>query len=493
MERSGDTVCDAGLLQAILRESMTEVTVFDADTLRILHANPAALHNLQRAPDALQKLTPLDLLAPEDVPGFQSAVALLHSGRRRRSRLRLRCRRRDGSRYPVEVRLFLRRQGGRAVFICIAHDETRHETAEQALAHAASDLRAIVASVPGMVFQVRRAQGGIPLLRHVSDQSMQLLGVKAAALRADPERFFRMVHDDDRADYLANLAASPGGHLSFNWEGRLRMRAWKDVKWVSVRVSHRSTQEGEIWDGIMLNVTHSKLAEAEINRSRAQLRAMAAHIETAKEQERLRLAREVHDDLGGNLTAIKIALAGLTRHLPRDDGVLAQRVTYLENLIDQTFDAAHRIAANLRPATLELGIVAALRQQCEQFARHTGIDCRLATRGGTPPLDADAAIAVYRIAQEALTNVAKHARASQVRMRLARRNGHLVLTIADDGRGYAPARHARAASGFGVLGMSERATAFGGHLEIEASAPRGTRVSLTLPLDAGKSGHNQVS
>ncbi len=493
MQGPGNTVCDAGLLQAILRASMTEVTVFDADTLRILYANPAALHNLLRTSDALQRLTPPDLLAPGDVSAFQSAVALLRSGGRRRSRLRLHCRRRDGSLYPVELRMFLRRQGGRALLICIAHDETRHEAAEQALAHSASDLRAIVASVPGMVFQVRRPPGGVPLLRHVSDQSMQLLGIKAAALRADPERFFRMIHDDDRPDYLAHLAASPGGHLSFNWEGRLRMRAWKDVKWVSVRVSHRSTQDGEIWDGIMLNVTHSKLAEAEINRSRAQLRAMAAHIETAKEQERLRLAREVHDDLGGNLTAIKIALAGLTRRLPRDDGALAERVTYLEDLIDQTFDAAHRIAANLRPATLELGIVAALRQQCEQFTRNTGIDCRLATRGGTPPLDADAAIAIYRIAQEALTNVAKHARASQVRMQLTRRNGSLVLGIADDGRGYAPAHHTRAVSGFGVLGMSERAAAFGGHLEIEAASPRGTRVRLTLPLDAGKSGHNQAS
>ncbi|OJZ18127.1 MAG: sensor protein [Thiobacillus sp. 65-29] len=493
MERFGNTVCDAGLLQAILRESMTEVMVFDADTLRILYANPAVLRNLQRAPDALQELTPLELLAPEDVPAFQSAVALLHSGRRRRSRLRLNCRRDDGSLYPVDARLFLRRQGIRTLLVCIAHDETRHDAAEQALAHAVSDLRAIVASVPGMVFQVCRPPHGAPMLRHVSDQSMQLLGIKAATLRADPQRFFRMIHDDDRADYLAKLAAAAGGHLSFNWEGRLRMRAWKDVKWVSVRVSHRSTGEGDIWDGIMLNVTHSKLAEAEINQSRAQLRAMAAHIETAKEQERLRLAREVHDDLGGNLTAIKIALAGLTRRLPREDGALAERIAYLENLIDQTFDAAHRIAANLRPATLELGIVAALRQQCEQFTRHTGIDCRFVTRGAPPPLDADAAIAVYRIAQEALTNVAKHARASQVRMRLAWRNGHLVLTIADDGRGYAPARSTRAASGFGVLGMSERAAAFGGHLEIEAAEPRGTRVCLTLPLDAGKTRHNQAA
>jgi PAS domain S-box-containing protein len=491
MKRSGDKICDAGMLQAILRESMAEVTVFDADTLRVLHANPAALRNLQYTADALRELTPASLLAPDDLPAFRSAAALLHGGRRRRARLRLQYRRRDGSRYLAEVRLFLRRQGDRAVFTCIARDETRHEAAEQALAHAASDLRAIVASVPGMVFQVRRAPHGAPVLRHVSDQSMQLLDIEAAALRADPERFFRMIHDDDRADYLANLAASTGGHLSFNWEGRLRMRAWKDVKWVSVRVSHRRTRDGEIWDGIMLNVTHSKLAEAEISRSRAQLRAMAAHIETAKEQERLRLAREVHDDLGGNLTAIKIALAGLTRHLPRDDAVLAERAAYLENLIDQTFDAAHRIAANLRPATLELGIVAALRQQCGQFTRNTGIDCRLATRGAVPPLDADAAIAVYRIAQEALTNVARHARASRVRMRLARRNGHLVLTIADDGRGYAPLRDAGAASGFGVLGMSERAAAFGGHLEIEATTPRGTRVSLSLPLDPGKSGHNQ--
>lgn len=488
MQRSSETACNPGLLKAILNESMTEVTVIDADTLRILHANPAAVRNLKVSPAELAKLTPLDLMPPEDAQAFQNLVALLRSGRRRRGSLVMHCRRRDGSLYRVETRMFLSREGGRPLLICFAHDETRHEATEQALAHSASDLRAIVANMPGMAFQILRPPGGTPALRHVGDQSMQLLGIKAATLRADPERFFRMVHEADRAGYLEALAASPGGHLSFDWDGRLHMRAWKDVKWVSVRVSTRITAQGQIWDGIMLNVTHSKLAEEEIRRSRARLRAMAAHVETVKEQERLRLAREVHDDLGGNLTAIKIALAALARHLPPGNSALAERTAYLETLIDQTFDAAHRIAANLRPATLELGIVAALRQQCQEFGRTTGIACRFSAPAGPLTLDADAAIAVFRIAQEALTNVAKHARATHVRMRLARRADSLVLTLTDDGCGYAPKPRKGGVPGFGILGMSERAAAFGGHLEIDAATPRGTRVSLYIPLDAAATG-----
>jgi signal transduction histidine kinase len=258
------------------------------------------------------------------------------------------------------------------------------------------------------------------------------------------------------------------------------MKAWKDVKWVSIRVSQRKTADGTIWDGIMLNMTHSKEAEAELLNSRAQLSALATHVEAVKEQERLHLAREVHDDLGGNLTAIKIGLSWLMRQIPPDMTLLIERTAYLDNVVDQTFEAAHRIASNLRPAALDLGIVSALTWQLQRFGHNTDIAYKISAPDEPIPLEPDAATAAFRIVQEALTNVAKHARATQVKLKLVREPDSLRITLTDNGRGLQPARGER--PGFGILGMSERAAALGGELSVQPAKRQGTQVCLRIPL-----------
>jgi two-component system sensor histidine kinase UhpB len=475
---------EGALLKAILQESVTEVLFFDADTLRIVQANPSAAHNLQYPLKDLRKLTPLDLMAPKDGRALNTLLAMLRSGKKRRAALNADCLRRDGTRYPVEARLFYSINHDKPVFICIANDVSQREATRQALALSESDLRAIVARIPGMAYQVLRERDGSTSLRYVSEQSAQLLGIKAAALRADPERFFELIMEQDKADYLARLAKAGGSHMTFNWEGRLWMEAWKDVKWVNIRVSQRETPDGLIWDGIMLNVTHSKLAEAEIRRSRAQLSALASHVESVKEQERLHLAREVHDDLGGNLTAIKIGLSWLMRHLPPGETGLIKRTAYLDNVVDQTIEATHRIASSLRPPVLDFGIVSAIDWQLRHFGQNNDIAYELSAPEETIPLSSDAAITVFRIVQEALTNVAKHARATRVKVTLALHQGDLQVTITDNGQGVQPVSGKNGEHGFGVLGMTERAAALGGEMIMQPARRRGTQVSLRIPLAA---------
>ena len=482
--RSFKAADEDALLKAILQESATEVLVFDAETLRIIQANPAATRNLQHPLKALQKLTPLDFLAPEDGRAFNTLITLLRNGKKRRTALNVQCRRRDGTRYPVEARLFCSSDHDRPVFICIANDVSQREASRQALAHSASDLRAIVAHIPGMAFQVLRKHDGSTSLHYVSEQSAQLLGIKAPALRANPERFFKLIMEEDKADYQARLAVAGGGHMSFNWEGRIWMKAWKDVKWVNIRVSQREAPDGLIWDGIMLNITKSRLAEAEIRRSRAQLAALAAHVESVREQERQHLAREVHDDLGGNLTAIKIGLSWLMRHQPPGEIELYKRTAYLDNVANQTIEATHRIATSLRPPVLDFGIVSALEWQLERFGQNTDLAYEFSTPDQDIPLSPDIAITVFRIAQEALTNVAKHAHATRVKVALARERDSLLLTVSDNGQGIQPGQHKNSEHGFGLLGMSERAAALGGELTVLPAKRQGTQVSLRIPLPA---------
>ena len=472
------------LLKAILQESAAEVLVFDAETLQIVQANPSATRNLQYPLKTLKTMTPQDCLAPEDRRPFSTLLALLKSGKKRRTALNAHCCRRDGTRYPVEARLFGSIDHDKPVYIYIADDVSQREATRQALAHSESDLRAIVANIPGMAYQVHRDQAGVISLRYVSEQSTQLLGIKATTLRTHPERFFKLILKEDQPDYLAKLEAAGGVPMSFNWEGRIWMEAWKDVKWVNIRVTRRDTPGGQTWDGIMLNVTHSKLAEAEIRRSRRQLSALAAHVETIKERERLHLAREVHDDLGGNLTAIKIGLSMLKQRLPQGETVLLQRTAYLDNVVDQTIEAAHRIAANLRPPVLELGIVSAIDWQLQHLARNTDIAYDFKATKKKILLPDDATITVFRIVQEALTNVAKHARATRVKVNLELKQDELLVRIADNGRGIQPEIRKKNDHGFGMLGMAERATALGGELKVRPAKSGGTELSLRIPLPA---------
>lgn len=469
------------LLKTILQESASEVLIVDADSLRITQANSAAIHNLQYPQKRIQQLTLTDCLAESDTPSISKFLSMLQSGKKRRVTVHASCRRLDGSLYPVEATLSRSVGNGEPAYIWIASDPTARETA-QTVEPPTTDLRAIVAHIPGMAYQAQRNPDGSTALRYVSEQSAQLLGIKAAALIADPERFFDLIVDEDKPDYLARLAKADGGHMTFNWEGRIWLEAWKDVKWVNIRVSQRDTPNGPMWDGIMLNVTHSKQVEAEIRRSKAQLSALASHVESVKERERLHLAREVHDDLGGNLTAIKIGLSWLMRRLPTEDANLITRTLYLDNVVDQTIEATHRIASSLRPPVLDFGIVSAIDWQLQRFGRNADITVEFSAPSNPIDLDPDAAITVFRIVQEALTNVVKHARATKVNVSLTLQDDTLLVTITDNGQGLHPMRRKNSEDSFGLLGMTERATALGGELNVQPAKRKGTQISLRVPL-----------
>jgi signal transduction histidine kinase len=234
----------------------------------------------------------------------------------------------------------------------------------------------------------------------------------------------------------------------------------------------------------MTNITASKLEQEETRRSRARLAELTEHIEQVKEQERTRIAREIHDDLGGNLTAIKMALAMLAARLP-DDHSLLERADYLDSLVDRTIESVHRISLDLRPSTLDLGIVAALEWQAREFEKQLGIACivRAADKEIEGELDPDHTSALFRIFQEALTNIAKHAGATRVTVTLRRQRQHLTLTICDNGRGITPADRVKPQS-FGLRGMGERARALGGTLTLSAAPGGGTMVVVKIRLTA---------
>jgi two-component system sensor histidine kinase UhpB len=208
----------------------------------------------------------------------------------------------------------------------------------------------------------------------------------------------------------------------------------------------------------------------------------AAYLDLVREQERIRIAREIHDELGGNLIAIKMAFAQLSRNLPADNADLHDKAAYVDTLVDRTIEAAHLLTSNLRPQILNRGLVAALAWQTREFEKQSGITCIFKAVEADIDLPLERATALFRIAQEALTNIGKHADARQVKVQLLRNGDQMRLEIADDGKGISPADRAKSQS-FGIRGMIERVELFGGSLSIESGAQGGTILIISLPMN----------
>jgi PAS domain S-box-containing protein len=234
-------------------------------------------------------------------------------------------------------------------------------------------------------------------------------------------------------------------------------------------------------------LNYRKVTEAEqaVKQSHETLRRLSEHLQEAREQERARVAREVHDELGQALTGLKVDIAWLARALGHSDRngdhAVAEKLASMDGLVDATILATRRLVSELRPPALDyLGLVAAIEWQAEEFQRRTGIRCRVECEQEDLGLDPQQSASVFRIVQEALTNVSRHARATRVTVTAEAQPGSLCVCIQDNGRGISPGPPSGRRS-FGLLSMRERAHLLGGELEVSGVAGEGTTVTLRVP------------
>ena len=308
------------------------------------------------------------------------------------------------------------------------------------------------------------------------------LGFAQREWLADPELWAKQLHPDDRERVLAAFAQgiAQGGPIACEYrlldcDGRPRW--FKDR---AVVVLDRAGRPIAI-QGVMLDIEERKRHEAEAAHAQAQLRALGQRLESIREDERARVAREVHDELGQSLTGLKMDLALLGADLP-PEAPAAARLAAMDELVSRTIDAVRRIAYELRPAVLDtLGLVAAIEWQTLEFERKTGIRCELVIPQDEPQIGAERAAALFRIYQEILTNIARHAGATQVDVCFTLPAGNLLLEVADNGRGF-DAADAQGRASLGLLGMRERAGEFGGIVDIVSHPGRGTRITVAVPL-----------
>jgi PAS domain S-box-containing protein len=242
---------------------------------------------------------------------------------------------------------------------------------------------------------------------------------------------------------------------------------------------------------LVRDVSQQVEAERAAVRASEELRALSLRTMEIMEEERIRISREIHDDLGQLLTAVMFDLAA-AKQSSGGDALVAARLDHAAATVQTALASVRRIAADLRPPLLDkMGLQAAVQMEVTAFQERTGIECNLSLMDEEPGIGGDAATAVYRIVQEALTNVGKHADAQSVDVRMRQRNGTFYLEMRDDGSGIDPARKREGA--LGLVGMRERAAAIGAELRIEPGRPHGTVVTLVVPMHESTVAPREVS
>ena len=233
--------------------------------------------------------------------------------------------------------------------------------------------------------------------------------------------------------------------------------------------------------GSWQNITARKIAEIELRQSREQLRDLTNYMELSRESERTRISRELHDELGQSLTALSMDLAWMTHRLREDDVAVRAKADAMRHLLVDTIESVQRISSQLRPGLLDdLGLVAAMEWQTKESARRAGLVYELDLGEQDIALETGLATALFRILQETVTNVVRHAEATRIRVTLDAGPNELVLTVHDDGKGITESQVTGPKS-LGLIGIRERIRAWGGDVLFQGVAGQGTTVTLRVP------------
>jgi PAS domain S-box-containing protein len=334
--------------------------------------------------------------------------------------------------------------------------------------------RTLASNLPGLVFHLQRDISGRYYFQYASEGAVRLLGLKQHELRGSAKKFFDALYAEDRQKLTQMLEDSAQLGTNLVWEGRIK----HSMRWIDMRSMPLRNDEGVVqWTGIVSDITNSKQTETALRESRAQLAELSFHLESAKEEERERIARDIHDELGSILVRLKIEATLLASKLPSE---LREKAYSIETLLDQAMATASRVSRQLRPGILkEFGLAAAIECLADDFTHSTGITCRAQCDDGIE-LDPDTSLALFRIVQEALTNVAKHAFATLVFVRLRRENSNIALEIRDNGRGISDLEMGKPKS-FGLRGIRERVQSLNGMFQITTAEQGGVHLLMKVP------------
>jgi two-component system, NarL family, sensor histidine kinase UhpB len=467
-----------GRLLCAMREA---IVMIDA-AQQIVAMNPAAEHLLGLAADEALG-SPLTRFIPprwreahaQQVRDFAaSAVAQRAMAHGRRVPVL----RADGGTVQADIalsRIEMAQAGGtRTLYAAMLHDSSGERALEEQLAALERRMRAVFELSPAAIWI---CQGDV--LVYANRATARLFALDSVdELKGRP--VWALLDAESHAPLRAAVQRVLDGQTVGSIVGGRLTRRNGELREVELALAALPDHGQRVLQMVVNDVTERRREAAELERSRRALRELSASVVEAREEERRRLSRELHDELGQRLTALKIDLANLAARAQLDGNDAP--VATMQTMLDDTLASVRRIASDLRPLMLDdLGLNAAIGWLARDISQRMGIAVHTKLPVAEPAADPRVATALYRMVQEALTNVARHARATSVDVSLRARGGELMLSVADDGIGL-PADALQRAGSFGLLGLQERAQALGGRLKIGPRRGGGTLLMVTLPM-----------
>lgn len=367
---------------------------------------------------------------------------------------------------------------GQAVeILCIGNDITERKLAEEALTKSEAKYRALFDYSGDAIFLLKDDR-----CIDCNSQSERMFGYgRDAMIGYATAKFSPLVQPDGRrsaekAEELATEALA-GIPQSFEWVFQRQDGTLFDTE---ITLTAVRLHDETLVQCIVRDITDQKQAETELEISRRRMQSLANHLISVREDEKSHIARELHDELGQVLTALNMDLKWLGKKLRKNRGGLSVKIDQMAELAMQTIQTVKRIQGELRPTLLDnLGLIAAMEWQTKEFQERTNLDVSF-LHPDEIDTDADRAIALFRIFQEAQTNVAKHAEATRVEISLSETERHLLLTVTDNGRGIRPGDCSKPDS-FGLLGIRERVFSLRGQFSISSNDGIGTRLDIKIP------------
>lgn len=385
-------------------------------------------------------------------------------------------RRKDGSRFPVQIdATAVKDEAGEVLYRVVnvqditarreAEDVLRESEAHLARAQAQGKLGSWHLDIPNDVLEW-------------SAENYRIFGLPPGT-PLNYQVFLGCIHPDDR-EYVDHAWRAAVAGAAYDIQHRIV--ADGKIKWVRERAELEYSAEGHLLSGLgtSQDITELKRHEEELLQSRQNLRELAAYHDKVREQERTRIAREIHDELGQYLTALRMDAAMLKIRFGAGNPELESHAEGMKQTIDTTIGVVRHLATSLRPGALDMGLVSAAEWLLSGFEERTGIACRLYAPQESLALDEERGTAAFRILQESLTNIARHAQATRVEVRIERVDDVLEMDIRDDGAGFDNAE-VRSRKTFGLMGMRERALQFGGESRFDSVPGAGTIVRIRIP------------
>lgn len=474
---------------AIFQSAMDAIISIDEKQV-IVHFNPAA-ERIFRCTAAEALGSPLTRLLPErfrvahgkHVARFGATGV---SDRQMGKQSDLFGLRTNGEEFPLEASISQTTELGEKLYTVILRDISARRLAETALRNSEQRFRGLVEVSPEAIYIHQQER-----LVFVNRAALRLFGAE----RADElvgKSVYALFHPDSEASVREAMASIAAGVATVQTMERRIVRPNGETRFVEVAVSVYEDAGERAIQEVLRDVTDRHQARSELERSHAELRQLSVALESAQEEERKRIARELHDELGQNLTVLKMEISGLK---PKVAGGLADHasranliadIERMDDLLNHTVYAIRRISADLRPQLLDdLGLVTALEALIKQVSRSSQIHCSLSLDPERLSINERLATPLYRIAQEALNNVVKHSQATEATLSLSRdATNTLQLEIRDNGKGFAREERRKTAS-FGLIGMRERVYALNGELVIDSRLGGGTTIRVSIP-DSGK-------